>query len=75
MKKIFLLFLLVTSVALSQTRYWTSYNFSVDPKNEAAVYKLVDDYFKANPTSDDVNAYLYENHLLQAKCLGMHDSK
>jgi hypothetical protein len=59
---LFLLSFLVTSVALGQTRYWTSYNFSVDAKNEAAVYKLVDDYFKANPTSDDVNAYLYENH-------------
>ena len=46
MKKIFLLSLLVTSVALGQTRYWTSYNFSVEAKNEAAVYKLVDDYFK-----------------------------
>ena len=31
-------------------------------KNEAAVYKLIDDYFKANPTSDEVNAYLYVNH-------------
>ena len=62
MKKLVLLFLLVTSVAIGQTRYWTSYNFSVDAKNEAAVYKLVDDYFNANPTSGDVNAYLYENH-------------
>jgi hypothetical protein len=35
---------LVTSVALGQTRYWTSYNFSIDVKNEAAVYKLIDDY-------------------------------
>ena len=62
MKKIFLLSLLVTSVAIGQTRYWTSYNFTVEAQNEAAVYKLVDDYFKAKPTSDDVNAYLYENH-------------
>ena len=58
----FLLLLLVTSITFGQTRYWTSYNFTVEPQNEAAVYKLVDDYFKANPTSDDVNAYFYENH-------------
>ena len=58
----FLLLLLVTSITFGQTRYWTSYNFTVEPQNEAAIYKLVDDYFKANPTSDDVNAYFYENH-------------
>ena len=61
-KTFFLLSVLVTSITFGQTRYWTSYNFTVEPKNEAAVYKLVDDYFKANPTSDDVNAYFYENH-------------
>ena len=61
-KTFFLLSLLVTSITFGQTRYWTSYNFTVESQNEAAVYKLVDDYFKANPTSDDVNAYLYENH-------------
>ena len=61
-KTFFLLSILVTSITFGQTRYWTSYNFTVEPQNEAAVYKLVDDYFKANPTSDDVNAYFYENH-------------
>ena len=61
-KTFFLLSLLVTSITFGQTRYWTSYNFTVESQNEAAVYKLVDDYFKANPTSDNVNAYLYENH-------------
>ena len=61
-KTFFLLSVLVTSITFGQTRYWTSYNFTVEPQNEAAVYKLVDDYFKANPTSDDVNAYFYENH-------------
>ena len=58
----FLLSLLVTSITFGQTRYWTSYNFTVEPQNQAAVYKLLDDYFTAKPTSDDVNAYLYENH-------------
>ena len=62
MKKLLLLSLLVTSVAFSQTRYWTSYNFTVETQNEATVYKLVDEYFKANPSSENVNAYLYENH-------------
>ena len=62
-KTFFLLSVLVTSITFGQTRYWTSYNFTVEPQNEAAIYKLVDDYFKANPTSDDVNAYFYENLL------------
>ena len=62
MKKIILLSLFVSFVSFGQTRYWTSYNFTVEPKNQAAVYKLVDDYFKSNPTSENVNAYLYENH-------------
>lgn len=63
MKKIILLLsLTITSVTFAQTRYWTSYNFSIEPQNQAAVYKLLDDYFTAKPTSDDVNAYLYENH-------------
>ena len=59
---ILLLSLTITSVTFAQTRYWTSYNFSIEPQNQAAVYKLLDDYFTAKPTSDDVNAYLYENH-------------
>tara|TARA_B100000941_G_C28353912_1_gene473330 strand:- start:24 stop:710 length:687 start_codon:yes stop_codon:yes gene_type:complete len=63
MKKFILLSsFLVSYLSLGQTRYWTSYNFTVEPQNEAAIYKLVDDYFKSNPTSESVNAYLYENH-------------
>ena len=63
MKKLTLLLsILVLYTSFGQTRYWTSYNFTVEPQNEAAVYKLVDDYFKSNPTSENINAYLYENH-------------
>jgi len=50
------------TVAYGQRRFWTSYNFTVKQGNEATVYQLLEDYFKANPTSDDINAYLYENH-------------
>ena len=38
------------------------YNFTVKQENEATVYQLLEDYFKANPTSDNISAYLYENH-------------
>ena len=63
MKKHFILLMsLVSTISFGQTRYWTSYNFTVKAKNVDAVYKLVDDYFSSNPTTDDVNAYLYENH-------------
>ena len=60
MKKIILI--LISTMSFGQTRYWTSYNVTIEPENIEAVYNLFDDYFKSNPTSEDVDAYLYENH-------------
>ena len=62
MKKTLLLVLLISTLSFGQTRYWTSYNVTIEPENVEAVYNLFDDYFKSNPTSEDVDAYLYENH-------------
>lgn len=61
-KTFFLLLSLSLTVAYGQPRFWTSYNFTVKQGNKATVYQLLEDYFKANPTSDDINAYLYEYH-------------
>jgi len=60
MKKIILI--LISTMSFGQTRYWTSYNVTIEPENIEAVYNLFDDYFKSNPTSEEVDAYLYENH-------------
>ena len=60
MKKTILI--LISTMSFGQTRYWTSYNVTIEPENVEAVYNLFDDYFKSNPTSEDVDAYLYENH-------------
>ena len=62
MKKTILLLLLISTLSFGQTRYWTSYNVIIEPENVEAVYNLFDDYFKSNPTSENVNAYMYENH-------------
>ena len=60
MKKTILI--LISTMSFGQTRYWTSYNVTIEPENVEAVYNLFDDYFKSNPTSEDIDAYLYENH-------------
>ena len=62
MKKTILILILISTMSFGQTRYWTSYNVTIEPENVEAVYNLFDDYFKSNPTSEDVDAYLYENH-------------
>jgi len=63
MKLLAIVFTLFISIStFAQTRYWSSYNFTVEQKNEAAVKQLMDNYFKAKPTSEEINAYLYENH-------------
>ena len=59
MKKTILI--LISTMSFGQTRYWTSYNVTIEPENVEAVYNIFDDYFKSNPTSEDVDAYLYEN--------------
>jgi hypothetical protein len=54
------LFLIAISVNAQQS-YWTYYNFTVEPQNEAAVLKLVEDYFKEHKP-DGVTVRFFENH-------------
>lgn len=62
MKNLMFYFLLLIALSLNaQDIYWTSYNFVIEPQNEAAVYKLVDDYFKENK-KEGVTVRLFENH-------------
>lgn len=62
MKKLVLCALLLVAFSLNaQESYWTYYNFSVEQKNEAAVLKLVEDYFKENK-QDGVTVRFFENH-------------
>lgn len=62
MKKLFTFLLLFTTLVMSaQDSYWTSYNFIVEPQNEATVFKLISDYFSAHKT-EGVTVSLYENH-------------
>lgn len=62
MKKLFLFLTLLFALQLSsQEVYWTSYNFIVEPHNEATVLKLTDDYFKAHK-QEGVTVSLLENH-------------
>ncbi|MGB5229795.1 MAG: hypothetical protein WBN55_16120 [Eudoraea sp.] len=55
------LFLFAAFSANAQDFYWTYYNFSVEPKDEAAVLKLVEDYFKEHK-KDGVTVRFFENH-------------
>jgi hypothetical protein len=62
MKKLITCLLLFTVFAISaQQSYWSNYTFIVEPENEATVFKLIDDYFKANKT-EGVTVSLYANH-------------
>ncbi len=62
MKNLMLFSMLFSALFLqAQDMYWTSYNFVVEPQNEAAVYQLVDDYFKENK-KEGVTVRLFENH-------------
>ena len=62
MKKLILTSLLFVTFSISaQDFYWTYYNFSVEPKNEAAVLQLVQDYFKEHK-QDGVTVRFFENH-------------
>ncbi len=45
----------------AQEFYFTYYNFSVEPQNEAAVFKIVDDYFK-NHKQEGITVRFFENH-------------
>ena len=62
MKKLFPFLMLFFVLQLSsQETYWTSYNFIVEPHNEATVLKLTDDYFKVHK-QEGVTVSLWENH-------------
>ncbi len=53
--------LFVAFILQAQDTFWTSYNFVVEPQNEATVYQLIDDYFKENK-KEGVTVRLFENH-------------
>ena len=62
MRKLFVLFALFLGLTLSaQDTYYTIYSFVVEPQNEAAVYKLFNDYYSANKP-EGVYVRLFENH-------------
>lgn len=62
MKKLILFLTLLFVLQLSsQESYWTSYNFIVEPHNEAAVVKLTNDYFSEHK-QEGVTVSLWENH-------------
>ena len=62
MKKLFFsLFVFSVCVLSAQEDYWTNYQVVVAPEEVETVYKLIDDYFTANP-ADGVTVALWENH-------------
>lgn len=62
MKKLFLIItLFIGFICSAQESYFTVYNFTVTPQNEAIVVKLFDDYFSSNK-SEEISVALYENH-------------
>ena len=66
MKKLITLLLLCTTMAFyAQEAYWTHYTFTVEPKDEATVFKLIDDYFKEHK-NEGVSVGLYANHFHDA---------
>ncbi len=72
MKKLITCLLLFTTIVISaQESYWSNYTFIVEPENEAVVFKLIDDYFKAHKT-EGVTVSLYENHFHDAENTATH---
>lgn len=62
MRRFVLLFALLLAFAVSaQDNYFTTYRFTVEPQNEAAVRQLVDDYYSKNKPQG-VFVRLFENH-------------
>jgi len=73
MKRLVTIMLLFATIAISaQESYWTHYSFVVKPENEATVYKLIDDYFKANKT-EGVNVTLYAHHFHDDETKATHN--
>ncbi len=62
MKRLFTCLLLIATFTISaQQSYWTHYSFIVEPQNEAAVFELIDEYFKEHKW-EGVTVSLYANH-------------
>ncbi len=62
MKKVIIsLFFIMACTLSAQEGYWTNYHVVVEPRNQEMLYKLMDDYFKANP-QEGVTVTLWENH-------------
>ncbi len=56
---------LLVTMALGAQDYYTMYSFTVEPQNEAAVYKLVDDYYSENKP-EGVFVRLFDLHFKDA---------
>lgn len=66
MKKVTLIWALLAVLAVgAQENYFTTYNFVVEPQNQATVYKLIDDYYSKNKP-DGIFVRLFENHFKDA---------
>lgn len=66
MKKLFYCLLFFATCALTaQEAYWTQYYVVVEPQEVGTVYKLMNDYFTANP-AEGVTVSLWENHFNDA---------
>ena len=62
MRNLILICALFLGLASSaQEVYFTIYNFTVEPQNEASVYQLCEEYFSKNKP-EGVNVALWENH-------------
>jgi len=62
MKKFLALIALLFAFSLNaQTNYYTVYSFVAEPQNEAAIIKLIDDYY-SNNKPEGVFVRLFENH-------------
>lgn len=60
------LVLLVAMATNAQKTYWTHYSFKVAPQDEAAVFALIDGYFKENK-NEGVTVTLFANHFYDAE--------
>lgn len=60
-KLLYCLFIFATCAMTAQESYWTQYYVVVEPQEVGTIYKLMDDYFTANPP-EGVTVSLWENH-------------
>lgn len=60
-KFVFIFSLLIAFAVSAQDNYYSMYSFVAEPQNEAAIIKLVDDYY-SNNKPEGVFVRLFENH-------------